>query len=145
MTKTNSALANAAKLLIAAAAIVHLIFTNIHTKALLLLENEICGFYMFIYVLMGLVLLFECTQIKPGHDLEKILIAVLTAIMSVPALLLIHIYLSACRTQRQLDTAVVMRAVTMSAALLAVFAAAAVMLLVDMALEKRGKRHEKAA
>ena len=44
-----------------------------------------------------------------------------------------------------IDTAVVMRAVTMSAALLAVFAAAAVMLLVDMALEKRGKRHEKAA
>lgn len=143
MTKTNSPLANTAKLMIAAAAIVHLIFTNIHTKALLLLENEICGFYMFIYVLMGLVLLFECTQIKPGHDLEKVLIAVFTGITTVPATLLIHIYLSACRTQRELDTAVVMKAVYMSAILLAVFAVAALLLLIDIAMDKRGRKYEK--
>lgn len=145
MTKTISPLANIARMMISAAAVAHLIFTNIHTRALLLLENEICGFYMFIFVLMGLVLLFECTQLKPGRELEKVLIVIFTLVTAVPASLLIRIYLSACRTQRQLDTAVVMRAVTMSVILLAVFAAAAVLLLIDIILETRGKKHEKAA
>lgn len=144
MTKSNSALVNIARVLIAGAALAHLIFTNIHTRALLLLENEICGFYMFIFVLMGLVLLFECTQIRPGHDFQKLVTVVFVLVTAVPAGLLIRIYLAACRTQRQLDTAVVMRAVYMSVILLAAFLIAAVLLVVDMALARRGGKREKA-
>ncbi len=143
MTKTNSPLTNAARVLIAAAAIAHLIFTNVHTRALLLLENEICGFYMFAFVLMGLVLLFECTQIKPEHYLPGIMTVVFTLVTAVPAVLLIRIYLSACRTQQQLDTAVVMRAVVLSVAMLAAFLAASLLLVIDMTLSKRGDKREK--
>ena len=57
--KENIHIQTVAKLLIAVAAIAHLIFTYVHTSALLLLENQICGFIMFLFVLLGLVTLFE--------------------------------------------------------------------------------------
>lgn len=145
MTKKNSSFVNIARLLIASAAIAHLILTNVHTRALLLLENEICGFYMFFFILMGLVLLFECTQIKPEHSLQKIMTVVFGLVTAVPAVLLIRIYLAACRTQRQLDTAVVMRAVYLSVILLVVFLVAAVLLAADVVLSKRSDNREKAA
>lgn len=145
MTKTNSLLVNIARALIACAAVAHLIFTSVHTRALLLLENEICGFYMFIFILMGLVLLFECTQIKPGVRLQKILTSAFALVTAVPAVLLIQIYLAACRTQRQLDTAVVMKAVYLSVILLGAFLVAALLLMIDVALSKRGEKREKAA
>jgi hypothetical protein len=71
MRKETSKIQITAKLLVAAAAIVHLIFTYVHTNALLLLEDQICGFIMFLFVLLGLVTLFEATQIqqyKQEHD-----------------------------------------------------------------------------
>ena len=145
MTKRNSPLVNIARLLIASAAIVHLILTNVHTQALLLLENEICGFYMFFFVLMGLVLLFECTQIKPEHSLQKVMTVVFSFVTAVPAVLLIRIYLAACQTQRQLNTAVVMKAVYLSVILLCVYLAAAVLLAADVVLSKRSDNREKAA
>lgn len=145
MTKKNSLFVNLARVLIASAAIAHLILNNVHTRALLLLENEICGFYMFIFVLMGLVLLFECTQIKPGYSLQKVLTVVFSLVTAVPAILLIRIYLDACQTQRQLDTAVVMRAVYLSVILLCVFFAAAILLAADVVLSKRSDQREKAA
>ena len=61
--KENIHIQTVAKLLIAVAAIAHLIFTYVHTSALLLLENQICGFIMFLFVLLGLVTLFESTQV----------------------------------------------------------------------------------
>lgn len=145
MTKKNSPIVNLARLLIASAAIAHLILTNVHTRALLLLENEICGFYMFFFILMGLVQLFECTQIKPGHSLQKVMSVVFSLVTAVPAVLLIRIYLDACRTQRQLDTAVVMNAVYLSAILLCVFLVAAALLAVDVVLSKRSDDREKTA
>lgn len=42
MRKETSKIQITAKLLVAAAAIVHLIFTYVHTNALLLLEDQIC-------------------------------------------------------------------------------------------------------
>lgn len=145
MTKTNSLFVNIARALIACAAVAHLVFTNVHTRALLLLENEICGFYMFIFILMGLVLLFECTQIKPGVSLQKILTSAFALVTAVPAVALIKIYLAACQTQRQLDTTVVMKAVYLSVILLGAFLVAALLLMIDVALSKRGDKREKKA
>ena len=66
--KENIHIQTVAKLLIAVAAIAHLIFTYVHTSALLLLENQICGFIMFLFVLLGLVTLFESTQVHVSRS-----------------------------------------------------------------------------
>ena len=77
MRKETSKIQITAKLLVAAAAIVHLIFTYVHTNALLLLEDQICGFIMFLFVLLGLVTLFEATQIHGERIREEVLTALL--------------------------------------------------------------------
>ncbi len=66
--KENIHIQTVAKLLIAVAAIAHLIFTYVHTSALLLLENQICGFVMFLFVLLGLVTLFESTRVHVSRS-----------------------------------------------------------------------------
>lgn len=82
MRKETSKIQITAKLLVAAAAIVHLIFTYVHTNALLLLEDQICGFIMFLFVLLGLVTLFEATQIHGERIREEVLTALLCMALS---------------------------------------------------------------
>lgn len=69
----NIELVTIAKLLIAVAAIVQLIFAEVHIAALLLMENEICGFLMFLFVLTGLIALFEATRINKEEMKDKLI------------------------------------------------------------------------
>ena len=113
MRKETSKIQITAKLLVAAAAIVHLIFTYVHTNALLLLEDQICGFIMFLFVLLGLVTLFEATQIHGERIREEVLTALL------------------CMGTIALDVAVVQKAILFSAGLMTAFGAAGILLMVD--------------
>lgn len=124
-------LATVAKGLVGLAAIGHLVFTSIHVKALLLLENEICGFFMFLFVLFGLVALFEATRIQEGHRLEKVFTAVMCGVTSGMGLLLVSIYRDAIANQRGLEPALVTRAVGFSMILIAIYVVAGVLLLID--------------
>lgn len=131
MRKESSVMQNIGKLLVAAAAVVHLIFTYIHTNALLLLENQICGFVMFLFVLMGLVALFEATQIRPERVREEVLAALLCGATIGMGVQLVGIYQEAIRIQSRLDVAVVQSAITFSVGLMIVFGAAGVLFLID--------------
>ena len=115
----------AAVALIAVAALLHLIFNYVHTNALLLLADEICGFLMFMFVLMGLVALFQATRIKDGEPLGK----------------LVAIYNYAIQNQPALDVATVQKALWFSYGLMVAFAAAAVILVVDAVREMAGAKH----
>lgn len=126
--------------LIAVCAIVHLIAQPVHTSALLLLEDEICGFLMFMFVLMGLVTLFEATRVKDGDRLSKCIGAAFCAITDFFGYKLTEIYLYALRNQRGLDAGPVWNAFWLSVGVMAVFALAAVLLLVDAALDGRRRR-----
>lgn len=120
-----------AKLLIAAASVVHLIFTYVHTSALLLLENEICGFIMFLFVLLGLVTLFESTQISMDRAFAQyatILLCVATIGMGA---YLVSIYQMAIRTQGSLEPAKVYTAIRFSLGLMAAFGLSGILLLID--------------
>ena len=131
MTEKVSGLTQAARALIGLAAIAHLIFTYIQTRALLLLENEICGFIMFAFVLMGLVTLFEATQIRADKRAPMLLTACFAFATTAVSFLLTNIYAEAIRTQRQLDIAVVNRAQTLSHVLATAFAIAGILLVID--------------
>lgn len=121
-----------ARALIAAASIGHLVFTSIHVKALLLLENEICGFIMFLFVLLGLVTLFEMTRIQTEKISEKIFTMLLCVGTIAAGLYLTTIYSSAIANQRSLDIPVVNRAVVFSRILMVMYAAAGILMAVDL-------------
>lgn len=102
MRKETSKIQITAKLLVAAAAIVHLIFTYVHTNALLLLEDQICGFIMFLFVLLGLVTLFEATQIHGERIREEVLTALLCVGTIALGMQLVGIYQQAIQIQSSL-------------------------------------------
>ncbi len=127
--------------LIAVAAIVHLVFNYVHTNALLLLENEICGFLMFMFVLMGLVSLFQATRIKTGEALGKYVGAAVCLITDFFGWKLVEIYRYALANQRALEAGPVKAALRLSVGLMAVFALAAVLLVADALVERLRARH----
>lgn len=125
-----------AGLMIKIIAIAHLIFTSIHVKALLLLENEMCGFVMFLFVLFGLVTMFETTRFREDRQLEKIFTAVLCLITSGFGFYLTTIYRYAIANQRSLETANVSRALGFSTVIIAVYMIAGVMLVIDLVKQR---------
>lgn len=132
-----------AKLFITVAAVLHLVFNYIHTSALLLLENEICGFLMFLFILFGLVALFEVTQIKGAAALPKLITALVCAVTDFFGWELVSIYQDRIQNQSSLASAEaaapVRTAMNMSFGLMAAFGVAAVLLVVDVLLHHRRK------
>lgn len=126
-----------AKLLIAVAAVVHLIFTYVHNSALLLLEDQICGFIMFLFVLLGLVTLFECTQIHAEKPSAKFLTILLCAATVGMGAYLVSIYQTAIQTQSSLEPAKVITAVQFSLGLMAAFALSGILLIVDILIKSK--------
>lgn len=129
-------LTNIAKAIIMIFAMGHLIFTNIHVSALLLLENEICGFIMFLFVLAGLVALFETTRIRSGEKKERVLTVIISFAAAGLGCYLASIYRSAIAVQRALDVAVVNKALVFSTVIIAVYIIAGVLILADLAINR---------
>lgn len=125
-------LTSVAKVIIIISSMVHLIFTNIHVKALLLLEHEMCGFVMFLFVLMGLVALFETTRIKKKEIAERIFTALICFVTAGLGLYLVVIYRNAISMQRSLDVGVVNRAVVFSMAIILAYVISSLMLIADL-------------
>lgn len=142
MGKKLSGLSQGARAIIAAAAIIHLILCNIHTSALLLLVNEICGFIMFVFVLLGLITLFESTQLKSGQPVPTILTILFCFCTTGVGAMLNRIYNDAILHQPQLNTVLVGQAVTFTWTMMIAFAIAGVMLAVDMLLHRKETSRE---
>ena len=98
---------------------------------LLLLEDQICGFIMFLFVLLGLVTLFEATQIHGERIREEVLTALLCVGTIALGMQLVGIYQQAIQIQSSLDVAVVQKAILFSAGLMTAFGAAGILLMVD--------------
>ena len=125
-------LTSIAKAIIMISSMVHLIFTNIHVKALLLLEHEMCGFVMFLFVLMGLVALFESTRIKNREIAERIFTSLICFVTSGLGLYLVTIYRNAISVQRALDVSVVNRGVIFSMAMVLAYVISGILLIADL-------------
>lgn len=109
----------------------HLIFSGVHVSALLLLEDEICGFAMFLFVLLGLVTMFETTRIKADRIKERMLAAGFALATSGTGYYLITIYRHAIVNQKSLEAANVLKAIYFSTAIIIVYMAASALLITD--------------
>ena len=121
-----------AKAIIIISSLVHLIFTNIHVKALLLLEHEMCGFVMFLFVLLGLVALFETTRIKKREVAERIFTALICFVTAGIGFYLVTIYRNAISVQRSLNVSVVNHGVLFSMAILLAYLISGILIIADL-------------
>lgn len=91
-----------AKLLVVGAAIANLILSPTYVSALLKLENEICGFVMFLFILFGLVALFQATRYKRDHAISVVLNLLSLVLVIILGLYLASIFSDALKSQRTL-------------------------------------------
>ncbi|MFI3170080.1 MAG: hypothetical protein R3Y06_09065 [Faecalibacterium sp.] len=96
-----------AKLLICAVAILNMISIPTYSDALLLLENEICGFMLFGFMLFGLVAIFGAIRLDPNKLGRVIFLCISLALALFFAALLLNIMLDALYNQLSLTDPVI--------------------------------------
>ncbi len=96
-----------AKILICAVAILNMISIPTYSDALLLLENEICGFWLFGFMLFGLVAIFGAIRLDPNKLGRVIFLSVSLAMALLFAVLLLNVMLDALYNQASLTNPVV--------------------------------------
>lgn len=125
------------------AAISHLVLTPIHVSALLKLENQICGFVMFMFVLMGLAGLFEASRLKRPTASSLALAFVILLVVVGLGLYLASIYQHALANQRSLvEPASVRAALMLTQILVGVYGVCAALIPVFgiRSLKRQGRR-----
>ena len=133
----NIELVTIAKLLIAVAAIVQLIFAEVHIAALLLMENEICGFLMFLFVLTGLIALFEATRINKEEMKDKLITICVCVLTSGIGYYLITIYRNAISIQRSIDVSIMNKAIVFCFGIIAMFLVSGMLDFIDIIKSKK--------
>lgn len=120
------------KLLAMVIPVVHLILTPTHVAALLKLEDQICGFVMFLSVLIGLTVLFGATRISDENPVSKILLLVFLLVDVALIFVLLGIYNDALANQQTLrEPEVVVGAVTLCHGLIISYGVCAVFMVLS--------------
>ncbi len=92
-----------AKFLVVLVGIGNMILQPTYTSALLFLENQICGFVMFMFILCGLVSAFGALR-TDGEDIKKTIFTIVACLASIgTGAYLNMICLNALSTQDSLD------------------------------------------
>ncbi len=110
-----------AKYIISFTAVLHLILSNIQIQAINKLTNEICGIYMFMFVLIGFICLFNAIRLKTPTG-KKIIFSIimLVAVMGVGGMLL-SIYVDALLHQNNVMVAPVIKGIILSILVIALY------------------------
>lgn len=110
-----------AKYIICFTAVLHLIFSNIQIQAINKLTNEICGIYMFLFVLLGFVCLFNAIRLKKIEG-KKIVFSIimLLAVIGVGGML-VSIYLDALLHQNNVMVTPVVMGLVLSIIVIALY------------------------
>ncbi|MFI3254606.1 MAG: hypothetical protein R3Y63_09760 [Eubacteriales bacterium] len=92
-----------AKFLVVLVGIGNMILMPTYSAALLLLENQICGFIMFLFILCGLVSAFGALR-TDGEDIKKTIFTILASVASIGMGIYLNIIcMNALNTQPSLD------------------------------------------
>jgi hypothetical protein len=91
-----------AKYFVIVCALANLVLSPTYVNGLLKLENEICGFVMFLFILLGLVALFQATRYKGGLGISLVLNLLALVLVVVLGLYLCSIFSDAMASQKTL-------------------------------------------
>lgn len=120
------------KFIVIAASILHLVFSNVHVNALLVLKNDLSGFIMFMFVLMGLILVFEATRVNGQKISEQIKLLLFSVIDLGFGSTLIYMYISELNIMTESGIKYTYQALGLSGAVCLAILVAMVMNIVSM-------------
>lgn len=118
--------------------IAHMILSTVHVRALLKLEDQICGFFMFMSILFGLVVLFEATRArkdKPESQFAMVLFLIIVMLFIVH---LVSIYKTAILYQSTLQAPeLVWKAIYLSYTMLAFYGLSLILMILSFVFRKK--------
>lgn len=121
-----------AKYLISLTALLHLILSSIHIKALYQLETELCGLWMFLFILTGLICLFNAIRNKKGLVSTTIFSVVMIGVTCACGIVLLNYYLTGIREQSKIEAGVVQSGVVLAIAMMVCYITGAVLTVMGM-------------
>lgn len=121
-----------AKIIISITAILHLVLSRTHIRALLQLETEICGLWMFMFILLGLVALFNAIRNKEGKISTTIFSIIVLALTCLCGIMLMTFYFKGINEQEKINTAIVNQAVVLAIVMIALYAIGTVFTVIGM-------------
>lgn len=70
------------KYIIGAVGIAHLALTPLHINGLIITDEQICGFYMFMFVLVGLACVFNATRIESDLKWKDMILSTICLVVT---------------------------------------------------------------
>lgn len=110
-----------AKYVICFAAILHLLLSNTQIQAINKLSNEICGIYMFMFVLIGFACLFNAIRLKEPSRKKIVFPMIMLILVMVFGGLLVYVYIDALMHQRNLLKSFVINGMILSIVIIALY------------------------
>lgn len=109
------------KLFVCFTAVLHLVLSHLQIASISVLTNQICGFVMFFFILLGFVCLFNAIRTKEITLKRFIITTLMTGLTLGFGIWLLSIYFSSINTQLNLDVAKVMSGIVLSIIVLALY------------------------
>jgi len=122
-----------AKIVLVVVSIANLIYSSAYVNAILKMENAICGFVMFFFVLLGLVVLFQATRMDEKYFSGAILAVVACVLATIVGSHLYYLCNTALLTQQNLhDPQVVVHALNLLRVFLVGYVLGAVLIVIHL-------------
>jgi uncharacterized membrane protein len=127
-----------AKYLVIGCALTNLVLSPTYVNGLLKLENEICGFVMFLFILLGLVALFQASRYKGGREISLALNLLALVLVIALGLYLCTIFADALANQKTLKKPEdVQKALSLGYMMCSIYGIAFVLFVLQAFFEKR--------
>jgi hypothetical protein len=127
-----------AKCLVVVCALANLVLSPTYVNGLLKLENEICGFVMFLFILLGLVALFQASRYKGGMEIGLALNLLALVLVVALGLYLCTIFSDALANQKTLKKPEdVQKAISLGYMVCSLYGIAFVLFVLQAFIEKR--------
>ncbi len=131
-----------AKYIISFTAVFHLIISNLQISSISSLTDQICGFAMFFFILLGFACLFNAIRMQ-DITLKSFLISVFFLLLTMGfGIWLLSIYFIAIDSQANLNVNNVIPGITVSFIVLALYFISLILLIISFIQEKKKKLNE---
>lgn len=127
------------KFFVCLSALLHLILSHLQISSISALTDQICGFSMFFFVLLGFVCLFNAIRTKTIKITNLILTTILIAITIGFGAWLLSIYFSAIKNQNNLNVNNIISGITLSFIVIGLYVIGYIEFIIGFIFEKQHK------
>ena len=128
----NKTVLSFAKYVIVLTALLHLVLSSIHIEALFQLETQLCGLWMFFFILLGLGCLFNAIRNTKGKISTTIFSILMLLLTCAAGVVLMTYYFKGMAEQPNIQTGSIIKAIVLSIVMIVFYAVGGVLTVIGM-------------